>query len=222
LLSAGVGSVFNRTIVKDDNNNLKNSVYPSWTFFLNSDIGYKNQIYYSIGVDVSRYMISVKENIVAEDGFDVFIASRLNLGLNKRFINPKNNKNYFNLFAGASISYQGYKKGLTGGSGSLTVSEDYYFSVNQTIYIKRNIFPTIYAGIEKDLFITKHLIFSIKYKYDQGFIKIANADIFYSLKPLTPFSYLATSKINGSAHSVLFGFKYKFLTAKNRIKNLTD
>jgi hypothetical protein len=212
-ISCGSGLFFGRNIVKDLGNTLYSNAFESWSIFSNAEIGMKNQFYYSFGLEVSEYLSSIKYTPYSGSAGSAFIATKLNFGLSKRFINPKTNRNYFNLHVGASLSIQPNKKGLISWSQIETTSTTDYFTYQKTTSITSHLFPTIYLSIEKDLHLTKSLYFSIKYKYDQGFISAAKSDINYQ----TGYNEMLTkavSKINGTAHTFTLGFKYKFLQNK--------
>lgn len=207
-ISGGSGLFFVRNIVNDPNNKLLSNSFPSWTIYGNADIGIKNQFYYSFGVEVSEYWSSIKFDPYGGGGSNIFIATKLKFGISKRFISSTTNRNYFNLYTGVSISIQPNKKGISGwGYGELSSSTNYY-SYSEIDYYSNRLFPTLYMAIEKDLHLTKNLYLSIKYKYDQGFISATKTDINYKTSVGGSTQY-TTSKINGTAHTVSFGFKYK-------------
>lgn len=212
-ISGGSGLFSGRNIVKDPGNRLYSNAFQSWSVFVNLEKGIKKQFYYSFGLEVSEYWSSIKYTPYSSSGSNLFIATKLNFGLSKRFVSTQTNRNYINLYAGASLSFQPNKKGLTSwGGGQMNSSTDYFAYQEQTS-ITSLIFPTLYLAIEKDLHLTKNLYFSIKYKYDQGFFNAAKTDIQYQTAYNGTITN-ATSKINGTAHTVSFGFKYKFLQKK--------
>lgn len=221
-ISAGTGLFFGRNIVNDPGEVFLSNSFSSWTIFGNAEVGIKNQYYYEVGLEVSEYWNSIKFSPYGSSGSNAFIATKLNLGMSKRFVNKVTNRNYFNLHAGLGISFQPNKKApVTNGGGTISSGTN-VINFSEINSINHHLFPSLYLALEKDLHLTKNLYLSLKYKYDQGFVNVGSSEIKYYSNPNSTDFNVISSKINGTAHTYSIGFKYKILTAKNRIKNPFD
>ena len=87
-------------------------------------------------------------------------------------------------------------------------SENYFELIGSEEY-RRQIFPSIYAAIEKDFKLSRILYFSLKYKFDCGFMDVYNFKMDYRFDESSPF-YNAISTVNGTTQGLSIGFKFKY------------
>ncbi len=192
-------------------------MYSALNFSLKAEIGTKNNFFYEIGCNYNTY----DEFYILKDiGFytakrHAFNSLNFHGGYGKRII-LKNNINLFNVQIGGSIGFN-LKSPVK--SNSIDNNEPIYASRNPFVFgdkpsTVRRVFPTIYIEISKDIRVYKRFYVTMSYRYDQGFIST------YQQK----FRYVNNSSeteevdnnITGTAHSLMFGFKYRFLPKKYR------
>lgn len=190
---------------------------PSWNASIYFEQGWKKNFYFQGGVAISSYWSWMKFNKhgFGATGSNAFLGYTMNAGMMKR-INAKGNRNLINLSAGLNINMQFEPKGygFSSGGGELYDSSGILLSYNYLDEVHRNIFPTAYFGVGKDFRMTKHLAFTIDYRFQLGFMKVQSSDISYYENDLV--SKSAQMKIDGTTHSINFGLKYRFLYEKYR------
>jgi hypothetical protein len=188
---------------------------PSWNASLSLEQGWKKNFYFQTGFSMSSYWswIKYEKYMFGAGGSNAFMAYSLSGGIMKRF-NLKNNRNLINLSAGININMQFQPKDfdMSSGGGEISDSSGLLLSYNYTDEVHRHVFPTAYLGFGKDFRMTKHLAFTVDYRFQMGLIKVQSSDISYFEKDLI--TKYATMKIDGTAHSINFGLKYRFLGSK--------
>ena len=227
-VSAGIGGFLAHNRVDDPEDFLHSGSVPSLTGCLMSEIGLTNNYYLEAGLSLETAFDVIKTDEFGTSGGNVFTSKKLSLGMSKRVTNRKNNKTYFNLHAGfaGSLHYNsltdsaGFEDYLT----KITSQDTTYFYTTGKGRYSTKLFPTIYVAIEKDFRISNSFFISLKYRRDQGFVKVYKQDIAYhysNTQPSLPVSPLkqATASINGSANTITVGLKYRFLCKRDKTTN---
>lgn len=223
--SGGVGSFLAINKVDDPSNFIHSGGVPSLTGYLMVEAGFKNDFYLEAGLSLETANNVFKNEIFGTSGGNVFTSKKLSLGVSKRITHKKTGINYINIHAGFAGSLH-YNRLFDSATFEMFVT---HISQNDTSYLyakgKGNyyttFFPTLYIALEKDFRVSESFYISLKYRRDLGFVKVYNEDIYYHYSNTTPptsNSELnhATAYINGSAHTLTIGLKYKFLGKKHR------
>jgi hypothetical protein len=177
---------------------------------LSAEKGIKNYYFGEIYLTGFEYMETEKlKNTMGAGASNAFYNVQLLGGINKKIINPSNNKPIVNIHAGLGIgmslenkgiayrrSQSCYDSALVGGDGCL------YSDAQQL----RKFFPLAYIGISKDIRLGKGFYLNLAYRYNQGLLNVYQ-NTSYSIsnpefKPINSF-------LNGSYHSFQIGFKYR-------------
>jgi hypothetical protein len=214
MIGLNSGFFMNVSKIDDPNGVFDSYTSPAFNASLTLEQGWKHNLFFQSGFAVSSYWswVGLQNSYGMASGSNAFIGYSLNGGMMKRF-NLKNNRNLINLSAGLNlVIHPRSKLGISSGSGSLAASSEtllvYYY--NDEVY--RNVFPTVYFGAGKDFRMTKHLSFTVDYRFQLGVIKVMGGDLnYYEADQVTK---IANRKIDGTAHSINFGLKYRFLREK--------
>jgi hypothetical protein len=171
-----------------------------------------NEYYYlEAGFARQEYFDALKvRDMPFYSGSNAFNAFQLSLGGGKSLIG-KNLYNYLNIAAGLSLSWQDRPVGLDGwGGGSFFgYAGDTIFASTNDAWVLTRFFPMVYVGLSKDFRIYKNLHFGMMYRYYQGLTDVYEQRVTYQSK-WTSGPTNARIAMNGSYHTVQFGFRYYF------------
>lgn len=215
MIGVNSGFFMNVTKVNDPGGVFDSYSAPSWNVALSFEQGWKNNFYLQGGFSVSSYWSWFKYDKYSfgASGSSAFLAYTPSVGIMKR-INTKNNRNLVNLSAGLNLSFQFEPKGdgFSSGGGELADSTGVVLGYSYMDKVHRTIFPTTYFGIGKDFRMTKNLSFTIDYRFQLGLMKVQSSKINYYESDQVIKE--ADMKIDGTAHTINFGLKYRFLQEK--------
>jgi hypothetical protein len=187
-------------------------------FFLELEIGHKNDFFYETGLTYSNYHYSYR----SRTGYGInfyngqnFEALKLFCGYGKRLILKNSNINIINVSAGVSLSYNLRKKRYSNLGEGYGRQPDIRFVLRDKYPTsKYRLFPTVYLGLNKDIRIYKRTYLSLDYKFDIGFISAFEQEFeYYRVNNPDEITKL-TNKIKGTGQSFTIGIKTRFLADK--------
>ena len=192
-------------------------------FSMKFEIGTKNDFFYEIGSSLREYKYGYSYKPYA------FYAAHPNSigvfnvfgGYGKRIILKKNNLNIINIQVGASININ--LNPIAKIPDYTDIELEYSGYSNYTVKQDRNIynhrvFPNLYIGLTKDVWLSRRFYLTLNYRYDQGIIS-AYKQRFEIYKNSNPNEITTIyNHFRGTAHSLSIGFKHRFLAKKYRKK----
>lgn len=211
MLYAGIGSAFPVNRAVDPQQVLQDASMGNLILSLAYAQKLNEHYYLEAGFAWQEYFDALKvRDMPFYSGSNAFNAFQLSLGGGKSLIG-KNLYNYLNIAAGLSLSWQDRPVGLDGWGESSKggMAGDTLFSSSQEDWILKKFFPMGYIGVSKDFRIYKQLHFRMMYRYYQGLTDVYEQRVTYQSK-WTSGPTNARIVINGSYHTVQFGFRYYF------------
>ncbi|NOQ73199.1 MAG: hypothetical protein GQ574_14425 [Crocinitomix sp.] len=210
-IGAGTTTFGLRSAVTDPSNYFISNWGLSGGFYVETERGMGKDYF----LEMRGEALQFNQNISTADmgnnfGYSLFWVGRVSFGGGKRFILKASNRNIFNLHAGFSLNYTTREVGENIGFAIQSApSSTNYFEVNTTELQRKQIYPTLYTTIEKDFRLAKMLYFSVKYRFDLGFMDVHELQLEYKTDENAPEFNQATSLTNGTTHGASFGFKLK-------------
>lgn len=211
-LSSNFGLAF-ATNVPSNQDIYDKASLPRPVFNLSIEKGIKNYFFAEVSYVGYEYYDAMKlKNIPITEGGNAFYSHQLLLGVNKKMVNLKNNKNYINFHAGFGVAYTSREKGLSGELySSMTISNSTFSDTITQIskyYQLKQLFPLAYMGISKDFLLGKGFYFNVLYRYNQGFINVYEQQLMHYSNQYPNGTTLKIT-MNGSYHTFQLGFKYR-------------
>ncbi len=208
----GVGLGINRLDKSDGI--LKSSRQPGLSTGIYIEQGIKNNFFAECGYQLLEYqdMITIQMHHISSFGSNAFVAHEFSLGGGYRLIS-KNNYPFFNVRIGLKGGFTPEGIGISSsGSGSSSGNLDdgttYFYNVSSSDEVESKLLCAVYAGISKDFRILDRFYLTFDYRYQQGFNTIYTTDISYETS-LFEGTRNAVKTIDGSAHFIQFGLKFK-------------
>lgn len=218
LFNVSLGSFSARNIVSKDFPYMKSTSLLGPIFSANVEIGHKENRFFQIGSNWAQYYTANRFYIYPESyymgasGGTIYKALQVSAGYGIRLINKRNNINYLNVSAGASVNY--YRPNIGTGMSNQTMLNgegEVIYSMDITEGSKRNIYPTLYLNLSRDFQLTKSFYLTADYRYNFGFITTYQEEVIIHKQPDLSESFIGYSRINGTSFSVQIGLKYKFV-----------
>jgi hypothetical protein len=212
-IEAGGGLYFLRDRVVEKNNLIYSSSQPLWIAFTNTEIGWKNNLFFAGGFALSENWNSFRyqshpQNMSAQV-LKTSISGKFSGGIGFRFINPKNNRNYITLQVGIGLSLKLKEYSYSGPGGAFSPG-DYYYDFYYYFVPKSQAGPSFYVQISKDIKLTKNTYLSFQYRFDQGIIPVSQFEMYYRTSADVDHSFTKII-MNGTSSAFTISLKYSFV-----------
>ena len=215
-VGVGTGLFFTKNKIVDKDSPFKSGYYSWWSVNGFAEIGMKKDYFYEFGLGFEEYASGrTFKNIEDYKSWsNMYIASKFYGGFGKRFIHKPSNRKILNVHAGLGmiLTYNTNKtSGGSSGGGYYTPQDTIVFSAIDDY--KLLVAPTLYVMLEKDFQLTKNLLFSLRYRYDQGIFPMFKQDISYEVNGVKG---KTQNLVYGTSQTYGFALKYKLLGKKYR------
>lgn len=216
MFGAQSGLFFTKNMIKDSDSPFESGFYSWWSVNGFAEIGIKNDYFYEFGFGFEEYAsgITIKNFKNSKRWSNMYVASKFSGGFGKRFIHKPSNLKLLNVHAGLGLILTYNTNKTTGGS-----SGGGYYRQNDTLTFlavddyKLLVAPTLYLILEKDVQLSPSLIFSLRYRYDQGIFPMFKQDVYYTLNGVEG---RTQNLVYGTSQTFGVALKYKFLQKKYR------
>jgi hypothetical protein len=210
---AGGGLYFIRDRVVEKNNLIYSSSQPSWILYANTEIGWKDNLFFAGGFALSENWNSFRYQShplnISAMALKTSISGKFSGGIGFRFINPKNNKNYITLQTGIGLSLN-LKEYFYLGTGGAYTPGDYYYDFYYYFVPKSKVGPSFYVQISKDIKLTQNTYLSFQYRFDQGMLPVSQIEMYYRTSPDVDHSFTKII-MNGTSSAFTISLKYSFV-----------
>jgi len=200
--------------VDDPNNYVGNARSAGKFAGVEYEHGIKNNFFVSGGYHFIEYFSMTRIiNTSWSSGSNAFWGHEFSVGGGYRWITPANLK-ILNFYAGLTAGFSSDEKGQK--SSSVMNISGYYdnylgggLSILSNDEIVSDFICAAYIGVSKDFRLTDFFWLSLNYRYQHGFNPVLQSD-FVFFEDCFELSKHATKIIDGTAHMISFGMKFRF------------